>query len=75
MNSYSPGISWFNEETGEREWGTMVNTAFCNVTGTWNMLVVTEGGVFRSLNPTSFGVEAVTMIYSDDGEDEADDEV
>ena len=70
MNIEADGVMWFDENTGERVFGTVIDTAFCNVTGTWNMLVCSSTGVFRSLNPESHGVEAVNMVYSEDEDDE-----
>ena len=74
MNSYSSGVTWFDENTGERVFGTIISVAFCNVTGTWNMLACSEGGVFKSMNPEGHGVESVVMVYTDaDDEDDDDD--
>lgn len=76
MSSYAPGITWFDENTGEQMFGTIISTAYCNVTGTWNMLVCSEGGIFRSINPESYGVSAVTMVYSEnDDDDDAENDV
>jgi hypothetical protein len=74
MNSYTSGVMWFDENTGEKVFGTVVSTAFCAVTGTWNMLCVSESGVFKSLNPEAYGVESVTMVYTDADEDDDDDD-
>jgi hypothetical protein len=76
MNSYAPGVTWFDENTGDQMFGTIINTAYCNVTGTWSMLVCSESGIFRSINPESYGVNAITMVYSEsDDDDDAENDV
>ena len=44
MKLYSESVSWFDEDTGQTVEGCVVDTAYCNVTSTWNTLVVSETG-------------------------------
>ena len=72
MKMYSESVSLFDEDTGQTVEGCVVDTAYCNVTSTWNILVVSETGVFRSFNPESFGVRAILVEVEEEQEEDGD---
>ena len=75
---YEQGVTWLDEYTGTRRIGLLMNSAYCPVTGRWNVLVAAEDsdGSFFSLDTSTPGV-AFARIYEDFGmaDDDDDDSV
>ena len=72
---YEEGVTWLDEYTGTRRIGLLLNSAYCPVTGKWNLLVAAEDsdGSFYSLDTTTPGV-AFARIYEEFGVADDDDD-
>jgi len=59
IGDVSPAVTWTDELSSETKYGTILNSAFCPVSGKWFMLVAEEGGRFH--NVPADGLETFPM--------------
>lgn len=68
---------WFDEVLGTAVAGHVINSAYCNVTNTWVILVAGLDGKFHSFPAEALGVRAgwaITRMVEGDDDDFEDDE-
>jgi hypothetical protein len=64
----SAAVTWTDELSSETKYGTILNSAYCPVSGKWFMLVAEEGGRFHNIPADgleTYPMWSVEMMPSD----------
>ena len=64
MSEPQQAIEWQDEYTGTTRHGMLINSAYCNVTDRWVLLVLSEDGTFHNIHSDGLGVGAVWFVES-----------
>lgn len=67
-------VTWLDEYSGEKMWGHVINSAYCQVTGRWTLLAAGGDGKFHAVHAEGVEVGAVWALETaGDGDDEEDE--